>query len=53
MPKYRDPGQVEKMMKVESDIRKIEQSPSKKKKKTTKPKKTPCGTGSISGSTYK
>lgn len=52
MPKYRDPGQVEKMMKVESDIRKIEQSPSKKKK-ATKTKKSPCGTGSLSGTTYK
>lgn len=51
MPKYRDPGQVEKMMKVESDIRKIEQGG--KKKKATKPKKTPCGTGSLSGTTYK
>jgi len=51
MPKYRDPGQVEKMMKVESDIRKIEQGG--KKKKATKPKKSPCGQGSLTGSTYK
>ena len=52
MAKYRDPGQVEKMMKVESDIRKIEQS-DKKKKKATKTKKSPCGTSSLTGSTYK
>lgn len=51
MPNYRDPGQVEKMMKVESDIRKIEQS-STKKKSNKKSKPTNCGQSSITGSTY-
>jgi hypothetical protein len=51
MAKYRDPGQVEKMMKVESDIRKLEQG-SKKKTTQKKSKSSPCGQGSVTGSTY-
>ena len=49
--KYRDPGADQRLMKLEQDIMKTK--PKGKKKKATKSKKTPCGTGSLSGSTYK
>lgn len=52
MPKYRDPGADQRMMEFESSLRKTMQE-KPKKKKATKSKKSPCGTGSLTGSTYK
>lgn len=53
MPKYRDPGADDRMKAFESSLRKTMQGNSKKKKSSTKTKKSPCGQGSLSGSTYK
>lgn len=61
MSKYRDPGQVEKMMKIEADIRKMEQhneavdkynKDKKAKKKQSKKECSACGQESLTGSTY-
>ena len=48
MPKYRDPGADDRMKKFESSLRKTMQEKPKKKSKSS-----PCGQGSLSGSTYK
>ena len=58
---YRDPGAEQRMMEAESKIRKMEEynkafdeytKKKKEKKKAKKKECSPCGTKSLTGSTY-
>lgn len=49
--KHRDPGADDRMKQFESSLRAVMQEKPKAKTKT-KPKSSPCGQGSVTGSTY-